>query len=108
MKLKTTFCIGSVIFHSTLSAAQSHKPYTTLFAQPAKDFNLMNCINQKGLRPQDEPISITELNQEEKTLLVNSIPACFDRFAGSAFQLCSFNNFTLLTADASNQPKRVL
>jgi alpha-L-fucosidase 2 len=39
MKLKTTFCIVSVIFLSTFSAAQSHKPCTIWYAQPAIEWS---------------------------------------------------------------------
>ncbi len=39
MKLKTTFCIVSVIFLSTFSAAQSHKPCTIWYTQPAKEWS---------------------------------------------------------------------
>ena len=42
--------------------------------KPVKDWSLMNRINQKGLRPQDKPILITELSNEEKTLINKYYP----------------------------------
>jgi Domain of Unknown Function with PDB structure (DUF3863)/Domain of Unknown Function with PDB structure (DUF3864) len=42
--------------------------------KPAKDWSLMNRINQKGLRPQDKPVSITELTNEEKALISRHHP----------------------------------
>jgi hypothetical protein len=42
--------------------------------KPAKDWSLMNRINQKGLRPQDKPILITELTNEEKALITRHHP----------------------------------
>ncbi|MCD8269819.1 MAG: DUF3864 domain-containing protein [Parabacteroides sp.] len=35
--------------------------------KPGKDWSLINVINQKGLRPQDKPVLISEL--EKKTRL---------------------------------------
>ena len=42
--------------------------------KPAKDWSLMNRINQKGLRPQDTPVLITDLNDEERTLINRHYP----------------------------------
>ena len=42
--------------------------------KPAKDWSLMNRINQKGLRPQDTPVLITDLNVEERTLINRHYP----------------------------------
>ena len=36
---------------------------------PNKDWSLMNRINQKGLRPQDKPVLISELSKEDKDLI---------------------------------------
>jgi hypothetical protein len=46
-------------------------------AKPTKDWSLMNRINQKGLRPQDKPLLITELNDEEKALIYKYYPSLF-------------------------------
>ena len=43
-------------------------------AKPAKDWSLMNRINQKGLRPQDKPVLISELTAEEKALIYRYCP----------------------------------
>jgi len=45
---------------------------------PAKDWSLMNRINQKGLRPQDRPILLSELNTEEKDLIHRILPKLGD------------------------------
>jgi hypothetical protein len=42
--------------------------------RPVKDWSLMNRINQKGLRPQDAPILITQLSDEEKGLIHKYYP----------------------------------
>ena len=41
---------------------------------PVIDWSLMNRINQKGLRPQDAPVSLKELNQEEQGLIAKYYP----------------------------------
>jgi Domain of Unknown Function with PDB structure (DUF3863)/Domain of Unknown Function with PDB structure (DUF3864) len=41
---------------------------------PAKDWSLMNRINQKGLRPQDKPVLITELTNDEKAFIARHHP----------------------------------
>jgi hypothetical protein len=42
--------------------------------KPVKDWSLMNRINQKGLRPQDNPILITQLSDEEKGIIHKYYP----------------------------------
>ena len=42
--------------------------------KPVKDWSLMNRINQKELRPQDKPVAIQELNDEEKALIFKHYP----------------------------------
>jgi len=42
--------------------------------KPIKDWSLMNRINQKGLRPQDKPMLLKELNHEEQTLIAAYYP----------------------------------
>ena len=37
--------------------------------QHSRNWSLMNTLNQKGIRPQDEPILIEQLNEEEKNLI---------------------------------------
>ncbi len=45
--------------------------------KPEKDWSLMNRINQKGLRPQDKPILMKELNEEERNLIASYYPELF-------------------------------
>lgn len=47
----------------------AHEPADPSPAHPAKDWSLMNRINQKGLRPQDRPVLISQLTDFEKTLI---------------------------------------
>jgi hypothetical protein len=41
---------------------------------PVKDWSLMNCINQKGLRKQDKPVPIYDLGNDEKALIARYYP----------------------------------
>ena len=43
-------------------------------SKPAKDWSLMNRINQKGLRPQDKPVRISELTPAEQALIHRHYP----------------------------------
>ena len=43
-------------------------------AQQSRNWSLMNRINQKGTRPQDAPVTISELADEEKTLIRKHYP----------------------------------
>jgi hypothetical protein len=47
----------------------AHEPADPSPARPAKDWSLMNRINQKGLRPQDKPVSISQLSGEERGMI---------------------------------------
>jgi hypothetical protein len=42
--------------------------------KPAKDWSLINRINQKGLRPQDRPVQLKELDVSEKELIASYYP----------------------------------
>jgi len=37
--------------------------------KPIRNWSLMNRLNQKGIRPQDKPIDISELNAEEQSII---------------------------------------
>jgi hypothetical protein len=43
----------------------------------ARNWSLMNRINQKGLRPQDQPIALHELPEEEQSLIRQHYPELF-------------------------------
>ena len=43
----------------------------------ARNWSLMNRINQKGLRPEDQPIPLTKLPQEEQALIRRHYPELF-------------------------------
>lgn len=47
----------------------AHEPADPSPSRPAKDWSLMNRINQKGLRVQDRPVLISQLTDFEKTLI---------------------------------------
>lgn len=42
--------------------------------QHTRNWSLMNRLNQKGIRPQDKPISIEQLNAEEKAIIKSRYP----------------------------------
>jgi len=52
----------------------AHEPADPSPARPAKDWSLMNRINQKGLRPQDKPVLISALADDEKALIGRHYP----------------------------------
>jgi hypothetical protein len=45
--------------------------------QKSRNWSLMNRINQKGTRPQDQPILLTELTSEEQSLIRQHYPELF-------------------------------
>jgi hypothetical protein len=42
-----------------------------------RNWSLMKRINQKGIRPQDQPIPLTELTSEEQSLILRHYPEIF-------------------------------
>ena len=52
----------------------AHEPADATPEKPKKDWSLINRINQKGLRPQDKPILIEELKNDEKDLISRYYP----------------------------------
>ncbi len=44
---------------------------------PIKDWSLMNRINQKGLRPQDKPIPLLNLREEDQLFIAKHYPELF-------------------------------
>jgi hypothetical protein len=47
----------------------AHEPGDSSPERPVTDWSLVNRINQKGLRPQDRPIFLSELRRDEKDLI---------------------------------------
>jgi hypothetical protein len=43
----------------------------------SRNWSLINRINQKGIRPQDQPVSLTELTSEEQSLIRRHYPELF-------------------------------
>ena len=41
---------------------------------PIRNWSLMNRLNQKGIRPQDKPIDMSELNADEKAMIFKRYP----------------------------------
>jgi len=41
---------------------------------PIRNWSLMNRLNQKGIRPQDKPIDLNDLNTEEKAMILKRYP----------------------------------
>ena len=54
-----------------LTASEPKDPSPT---NPIKNWSLINRINQKGLRPQDKPILLNELENDEKDLIYRYYP----------------------------------
>ncbi len=52
----------------------THEPADASPEKPIKDWSLINRINQKGLRPQDRPILLQELEKSEKELISRYYP----------------------------------
>lgn len=52
----------------------AHEPQDASPKNPIKDWSLINRINQKGLRPQDKPILIQTLTENEKELIFSYYP----------------------------------
>ncbi len=53
---------------------RAEEPKDATPATPQKDWSLMNRINQKGLRPQDKPIPIKKLSEQDKALIQKYYP----------------------------------
>jgi hypothetical protein len=52
----------------------AHEPQDATPKDPIKDWTLINRINQKELRPQDTPVPIQELREDEKKLIFRYYP----------------------------------
>jgi hypothetical protein len=52
----------------------TYEPADASPKKPIKDWSLINRINQKGLRPQDKPILLQELEKSEKELISRYYP----------------------------------
>lgn len=52
----------------------AHEPADPSPQNPVKNWSLINRINQKGLRPQDKPILLRELEKAEKDLIAKYYP----------------------------------
>lgn len=55
----------------------AHEPADPTPTKPAKDWSLINKINQKGLRPQDKPVLIDKLEKEDQDLIRKYYPELF-------------------------------
>jgi hypothetical protein len=53
---------------------KAHEPADPQPDKPIRNWSLMNRLNQKGTRPQDVPIEISELNTEEKEIVKRWYP----------------------------------
>ncbi len=57
----------------------AHEPADPDPLHPAKDWSLMNRNNQKGLRPQDKPVLLSELKAEDQAYIYGALPQLRDR-----------------------------
>ena len=55
----------------------AHEPADPSPEHPIKDWSLMNVINQKGLREQDKPRQLNELNPKDQDLIKKFYPELF-------------------------------
>jgi len=46
----------------------------------SRNWSLMNRLNQKGVRPQDQPIPIGQLNEAEQEMIRQHYPELFEEF----------------------------
>jgi len=53
---------------------KAQEPADPTPGQHTRNWSLMNRLNQKGIRPQDQPIDILELNSEEKAIIKKRFP----------------------------------
>jgi hypothetical protein len=47
----------------------AREPADPTVGNPSRNWSLLNRLNQKGVRPQDQPIPIGQLTAEEQTLI---------------------------------------
>ncbi len=52
----------------------TNEPADPTVGMPSRNWSLMNRINQKGTRPQDVPVSLTELSVEDQALIRKHYP----------------------------------
>lgn len=52
----------------------AHEPMDATPKHPIKDWSLINRINQKGLRPQDKPVLLSQLTSNEQALIYRHYP----------------------------------
>lgn len=56
---------------------QANEPADPTADQPTRNWSLMNRINQKGSRPQDVPVSLSELDAADQALIRKHYPELF-------------------------------
>lgn len=52
----------------------AREPADPSVANPSRNWSLINRINQKGVRPQDQPIPIRQLDADEQALIKRRYP----------------------------------
>jgi len=53
---------------------EANEPADPQTGEPIRNWSLMNRLNQKGVRPQDKPIDIDELNAKEQAIIKQRYP----------------------------------
>ena len=53
---------------------KAHEPADPKPGQHIRNWSLLNRLNQKGIRPQDKPIPIGQLNTEEQAIIMHRYP----------------------------------
>jgi hypothetical protein len=57
---------------------EAREPDDPAPGQHTRNWSLMNRLNQKGIRPQDKPVSIGQLSAEERTFIKRRVPELTD------------------------------
>jgi len=65
------------VFDFTRYDLPAKEPADPTPEKPIKDWSLMNRINQKGLRPQDQPILLKDMNNADRALIAEYYPELF-------------------------------
>ncbi len=55
----------------------ANEPADPEFSKESRNWSLMNRMNQKGTRPQDQPVLLTELTDEEQSIIRRHYPELF-------------------------------
>jgi hypothetical protein len=67
----------SMVIDFTRFDLPAKEPAAPELGKHARNWSLMNRTNQKGIRPQDQPVPLVELTIEEQSLIEKHYPKLF-------------------------------